>query len=66
VTCGEPAPAERISSNARWTYGPNVATKSPIASWLGLSRRMRCTISGERMALREDGEGIGAAALDER
>ena len=25
----------------------NVATKSPIASWLGLSRRIRCTIRGE-------------------
>ena len=24
-----------------------MATKSPIASWLGLSRRIRCTIRGE-------------------
>ena len=33
----------RMASTA-WT---NVATKSPMAIWLGLSRKIRCTMRGE-------------------
>ncbi len=41
-----PSPLFVTSRNARiaWT---KVATNRPIASWLGLSWRMRCTIRGE-------------------
>ena len=41
-----PSPLMVTSRSARmaWT---KVATKRPIASWLGLSRRMRCTMRGE-------------------
>ncbi len=41
-----PSPLIVTSRSARmaWT---NVATKRPIASWLGLSRRMRWTMRGE-------------------
>ena len=41
-----PSPELATSRNAMMEC-TNVATKSPIASWLGLSRRMRCTIRGE-------------------
>ena len=36
-----------VTSRAARMECTNVATKSPIASWLGLSRRIRCTIRGE-------------------
>ena len=41
-----PSPLMVTSRSARiaWT---KVATNRPIASWLGLSRRMRCTMRGE-------------------
>ena len=41
-----PSPLFVTSRRARIAC-TNVATKRPIASWLGLSRRIRCTIRGE-------------------
>ena len=43
-----PVPSPRsTTSRIVSTACTKVATKSPIASWLGLSRRIRCTIRGE-------------------
>ena len=36
-----------VTSRSASMANTNVATKRPIASWLGLSRRTRCTIRGE-------------------
>jgi hypothetical protein len=41
-----PSPKFVTSRTARMAY-TNVATKRPMATWLGLSRRTRWTIRGE-------------------
>ena len=45
-TCPVPSPRSTTSRIVS-TACTKVATKSPMASWLGLSRRIRCTIRGE-------------------
>ena len=45
-TCPVPSPLFVTSRTARIAC-TKVATKRPIANWLGLSRRIRCTIRGE-------------------
>ena len=43
-----PVPSPLLVTSRRTRIAcTKVATNSPIASWLGLSRRIRCTIRGE-------------------